>query len=118
MVTSMSVPRVLIAELPRHVGRQVEIAGWLYNIRSKGSIRFLQLRDGSGRVQGVAVKDECDADSFAALAALKMEASLLVQGEVRSDDRAPSGVELGVARVSVVQNPDRRLPHRQEGARH
>ena len=101
----MSAPRVLIADLPHQVGRQVELAGWLYNIRSKGRIRFLQLRDGSGRVQGVAVKGECDAESFAALAALKMEASLLVQGEVRADDRAPSGVELGVLAVSVVQNP-------------
>ena len=102
---AMSAPRVLIADLPRHVGRQVELAGWMYNIRSKGSIRFLQLRDGSGRVQGVAVKDECDAASFAALASLRMEASLTVRGEVRADARAPSGVELGVRAISVVHNP-------------
>ena len=101
----MNAPRVLIADLPAHAGRQVELAGWLYNIRSKGSIRFLQLRDGSGRVQGVAVKDECDPESFAALPTLKMEASLLVRGEVRADDRAPSGVELGVHAVTVVHNP-------------
>ena len=52
MGAAMNAPRVLITDLPRHVGRQVELAGWLYNIRSKGSIRFLQIRDGSGRVQG------------------------------------------------------------------
>ena len=106
----MSAPRVLIADLPRHVGRQVELAGWLYNIRSKGRIRFLQLRDGSGRVQGVAVKDECDADSFAAATTLKMEASLLVRGEVRADERAPSGVELAVRALSVVHNPTEDFP--------
>ena len=98
-------PRVRIGELRHHLGGQVEIAGWLYNIRSKGRIRFLQLRDGSGRVQGVAVKDECDADSFLAMASLKMEASLLVRGDVRADDRAPSGVELGVHAISVLHNP-------------
>ena len=102
---AVNAPRVLIADLPRHVGRRVELAGWLYNIRSKGRIRFLQLRDGSGRVQGVAVKGECDAESFASLASLRMEASLTVQGEVRADDRAPSGVELGVRAISVVHNP-------------
>ena len=101
------VPRVLIADLPGHVGSIVELAGWMYNIRSTGRIRFLQLRDGSGRVQGVAVKAECDAESFAALSTLKMEASLLVRGEVRADDRAPSGVELAVRSVSVVHKPDR-----------
>ena len=105
MAALADTPRVLIADLPRHVGTQVEIAGWLYNIRSKGKIHFLQLRDGSGRVQGVAVRGECDAATFETLGTLKMEASLLVRGEVRTDARAPSGVELGVQGASVCQNP-------------
>jgi asparaginyl-tRNA synthetase len=99
------VRRVLIADLPRHLGERVEIAGWLYNLRSKGKIHFLQLRDGSGRVQGVAVRGECDADCFVALGALKLEASLLVRGEVRADSRAPGGVELGVHGATVCHNP-------------
>ena len=39
-----------------------------------------------------------------------MEASLLVQGEVRADERAPSGVEIGVQAVTVVHNPDDDYP--------
>lgn len=103
-------PRVAIADLRGHLGRPVEIAGWLYNIRSKGKIHFLQLRDGSGRVQGVAVEGECDPQSFRALGALKLEASLVVRGEVRADARAPSGVELGVQGAAVCHNPTTDYP--------
>ena len=96
---------MLISELPDHVGEQAEIDGWLYNRRSSRTIHFLQLRDGSGRVQAVAVGDECDPATIATIDALKMEASVRVHGTVRSDPRAPSGVELAVTRVTVYHNP-------------
>lgn len=97
--------RALIAEIGKYIDQEVEIAGWLYNLRSKGKIHFLQLRDGSGRIQGVAVQGECDDGSFAQMETLKMEVSLIVQGKVRRDERAPSGFELSVSKVLVVQNP-------------
>jgi len=102
--------RALIGEIGRYVGQEVEIAGWLYTLRSKGKIHFLQLRDGSGRIQGVAVQGECEPDSFAAIGTLKMEASLKVRGAVRRDARAPSGFELSVRAVEVVQNPAEDYP--------
>ena len=49
---------VAIQALPEHVGEEVSIAGWLFNRRSKGKIHFLQLRDGSGRVQAIMGKDD------------------------------------------------------------
>jgi asparaginyl-tRNA synthetase len=106
----MSAPRTLIAEVGGHADQEVEIAGWLYNLRSKGKIHFLQLRDGSGRIQGVAVQGECDESSFQAIGSLKMEASLLVRGRVRRDERAPGGYELAVSSVQVVQNPAEDYP--------
>jgi len=102
--------RALIGEIGSYVGREVEIAGWLYNLRSKGKIHFLQLRDGSGRIQGVAVQGECEPAGFAAIGNLKMEASLKVRGTVRRDERAPSGYELSVSGVEVVQNPAEDFP--------
>jgi asparaginyl-tRNA synthetase len=102
--------RAAIADLARHENGEVEIAGWLYNLRSKGKIHFLQLRDGSGRIQGVAVQGECDGKSFDAIGSLKMEASVLVRGTVRRDERAPSGYELGVKGLTVVQNPAEDFP--------
>ena len=56
--------RIWISDIGKYENQDIEIAGWIYNIRSKGKIHFLQLRDGTGRVQGVAVNGECDTESF------------------------------------------------------
>ncbi|NOY09013.1 MAG: asparagine--tRNA ligase [Spirochaetes bacterium] len=101
---------VYISDLHKYTGQKVEIRGWLYNIRSKGKIAFLQLRDGTGRVQGVAVKGECNDDAFLKIDGLKMEASISVTGDVRKDSRAPSGVELTINDITVIQNPEEDYP--------
>jgi asparaginyl-tRNA synthetase len=103
-------PIVTIADIAKHENKEVRIAGWLYNLRSKGKIHFLQLRDGTGRIQGVAVDGECEPAVFKTIGDLKMEASLLVSGGVRRDDRAPSGYELTVSDVEVLQNPEEDYP--------
>ena len=47
-----------IGQLQRHVGQSVWIGCWLNGKRSSGKIQFLQLRDGTGYMQGVVVKSE------------------------------------------------------------
>jgi asparaginyl-tRNA synthetase len=96
---------VSISDIGQHVDREVEVRGWLYNLRSKGKIAFLQIRDGSGRIQGVAEESGCGAECFARIATAKMEASVKVTGTVRRDERAPTGFELTVTDVQIVQNP-------------
>ncbi len=91
-----------IAELPRHVGQTVKVAGWLTNLRSSGKIAFLQLRDGSGFVQGVVARNDVEESVFERARHLTQETSLVVTGNVRADDRAPSGVELSVVDVEVI----------------
>jgi asparaginyl-tRNA synthetase len=102
--------RVLIADIGSHVDQDVEIQGWLYNLRSKGKLSFLQLRDGSGRIQGVAEENAVGPACAEAIRGLKMEASVKVRGRVRRDERAPTGFELTVADVEVVQNPAEDYP--------
>ncbi len=102
--------KILIADIARAAGETVEIDGWLFNLRSKGKIHFLQLRDGSGRIQGVAVQGECDPQSFETIGTLKMEASVRVWGRPRADARAPGGYELQVERLEAVQNPAEDFP--------
>ena len=52
-------PRIIsIADAKRHEGQQVQIRGWLYNLRKSGKIVFPQVRDGSGLMQCVAVKKQ------------------------------------------------------------
>lgn len=101
---------VAISDLKHHIGKQVTVAGWLTGMRSSGKIAFLQLRDGSGFVQGVVVKNEVDEATFDLAKQLNQETSLYITGEVRADERAPSGVELGVTGIERVAIPQDDYP--------
>lgn len=92
-----------IAQVGQHVGQEVRIGCWLYNKRSSGKIQFLQLRDGSGFIQGVVVKAEVGEDVWENASKLTQESSLYITGNVRADDRAPSGYELTVTGVEIIQ---------------
>lgn len=98
--------RVYIESLEDHVDSDVVIKGWLYNKRSSGKIAFLELRDGTGRVQGVVVRGKVDDDVWNAADEIGQESSVIVTGKVKADARAPSGVELTVSAIEVVQAVD------------
>jgi asparaginyl-tRNA synthetase len=92
-----------ISQLAKHVGEEVTIKGWLYNLRSSGKILFPQLRDGTGVVQCVVLKSAVEPELFDALKALGQESALIVRGKVREDSRAPGGFEMDVVGAEVVQ---------------
>ena len=93
---------VSIQNLKEHLGESVTVQGWLAGSRSSGKIAFLQLRDGSGFVQGVLAKNDVDEDTFKLARSLTQESSVIVTGSVRADERSPSGVELGVTGLKLV----------------
>jgi asparaginyl-tRNA synthetase len=92
-----------IAEIGKHEGQSVTIRGWLYNLRESGKLLFPQFRDGSGVIQGVVPKNAVTPEVFEAVKTLTQESSVIVEGKVRADKRAPGGYELDVANVQVVQ---------------
>ncbi|HZI85835.1 MAG TPA: amino acid--tRNA ligase-related protein, partial [Pyrinomonadaceae bacterium] len=92
-----------ISELSKHVGEEVVLKGWLYNLRSSGKIVFPQLRDGTGIVQGVALKNAVSAEVWEALKGLGQESSLILRGTVRADERAPGGYEIDIVDAQVLQ---------------
>ena len=94
---------VPIQNLKEHLGESVTVQGWLAGSRSSGKIAFLQLRDGSGFVQGVLAKNDVDESTFKLARSLTQESSIIVTGEVRADERSPSGVELGVTGIKLVE---------------
>ena len=95
--------RVTIAEIGKHEGEIVSIAGWLYNLRKSGKIVFPQLRDGTGIIQCVAVKADVPEALFETLKGLTQESSLVVTGKVRAEQRAQGGYELDVLEAEIVQ---------------
>lgn len=92
-----------IRELPKLIGEQVRVSGWLYNARSSGKLRFLVVRDGSGYLQAVVFKSGVEERIWADAERLTQESSLRVVGRVKEDTRAPGGVELQVEDLVIVQ---------------
>ena len=99
----MSSPVTTIAEIGKHEGQTVTLRGWLYNLRESGKLLFPQFRDGSGVIQGVVPKNAVTPEVFEAVKTLTQESSVIVEGKVRADKRAPGGYELDVLSVHVVQ---------------
>ncbi|HXF26817.1 MAG TPA: amino acid--tRNA ligase-related protein, partial [Bryobacteraceae bacterium] len=95
--------RIAIAEAGRHTGETVAISGWLYNLRKSGKIVFPLLRDGTGIIQCVAVKNNLDEQTFEALKGLTQESSLTVTGAIRAEARAPGGYEMDVTAAEIHQ---------------
>jgi asparaginyl-tRNA synthetase len=92
-----------IKDVSRHVGEEVTIKGWLYNLRSSGKLIFPQVRDGSGIIQGVVFKKNVPERVWNDFEKLTQESSIIVRGTVRADERAPGGYELDVTDVEVLQ---------------
>jgi asparaginyl-tRNA synthetase len=92
-----------INELKDHIGEDVTVKGWLYNSRSSGKLVFLQLRDGTGIVQGVVFKGNSE-EVFEKAKPLGQESSLIVHGTVKADERSALGVEIDVKDIEVLQN--------------
>ncbi|WP_017727988.1 asparagine--tRNA ligase [Halalkalibacterium ligniniphilum] len=94
--------KTTIAKIGQHVGEEVTIGAWLANKRSSGKIAFLQLRDGTGFIQGVVVKEDVGEELFQTAKNITQESSLYVKGIVRKEERAPSGYELTVTGVEII----------------
>ncbi|MRX70963.1 asparagine--tRNA ligase [Bacillus lacus] len=96
--------KTTIAEVYKYVEQEVTIGAWLANKRSSGKIAFLQLRDGTGFIQGVVVKAEVEEEIFQLAKSITQETSVYVKGTVKKDERSPFGYELSVSGLSVIHS--------------
>jgi asparaginyl-tRNA synthetase len=101
-ITSQA-PIATIASLSAYEGQTITLRGWLYNLRASGKLLFPIFRDGTGTIQGIVPKAAVPEEVFETLKSLTLESSLTVTGKVRADSRAPSGYELDVEDVQVIQ---------------
>ncbi|MCP5119673.1 MAG: asparagine--tRNA ligase, partial [bacterium] len=72
---------------------------------------FPQLRDGTGIMQCVAVKNQLPAELFQTLRHLTQESSLIITGKIRAEERAPGGFEMDVEDAEVLQKVPEEEPY-------
>jgi asparaginyl-tRNA synthetase len=109
-------PNASIADIARFEGQSVTLAGWVANKTAKGKLVFLRLRDGSSVIQCVVFKKNVEESVFEAAQQLTLESSCRITGTVRADERAPSGFEIDVTNVEIVQiAPDYPIQPKEHG---
>ncbi len=84
----------------REVGSTVRVRGWIYRTRGSGGIRFIVIRDSTGIVQTTATAD--GTEGFAGASKALIESSLVVEGEIAEDRRAPGGREVRATNVEII----------------
>jgi nondiscriminating aspartyl-tRNA synthetase len=95
------ISRVLAADLSRHVGEHVMIAGWLHRRRDLRSVTFLVVRDRSGLAQAVVPAS----DVGGTVAGLREETVIQVAGTVTASAQAPGGAELTEPVITTLSGP-------------
>ncbi|GAC1387410.1 MAG: aspartate--tRNA(Asn) ligase [Candidatus Saccharimonadales bacterium] len=90
--------RILSAQVVQHIGKQIEIQGWLHKKRLLGGLTFINIRDRQGITQVVIQsKDEVEK-----LRGMQLGTVLCVTGNVVDEPRAPGGAELHDASLAVL----------------
>ena len=90
--------RTLSKDLQQNTGQQVTVQGWLHKKRLLGGLTFINLRDRGGLVQ-IVLKDK---DEVEKLRGLQIGTVLQVEATVKDEPRAPGGVELHDAKLTVL----------------
>lgn len=96
----------LISQAKDHVGQTVTFQGWMYNKRGSGKIAFLQLRDGSGTMQGVVEASAVAPEVMERVEQLTIESSLRVTGEITQHPKKEDVFEMQVSDIEIIQIAD------------
>ncbi|TAN34052.1 asparagine--tRNA ligase [Patescibacteria group bacterium] len=108
--------RILIKDFSSHIGQEIEVSGWLYNKRSSGPIAFLELRDGSGWTQAVAIKNELASEIWNEIERATQESSVIIAGAVSAHPKKPDVYELHLKNFSIVNlSPDYPIAKKEHG---
>ena len=76
--------------------------GWVTHLRSSGKVAFIVMRDGTGLLQAVLVKNQLAPEVWDLFPTLTQESCVALTGEVRADARAPGGHEITLSNVVVL----------------
>jgi asparaginyl-tRNA synthetase len=93
---------IFIKNISDYEGQEITVKGWVYNTRSSGKITFLQLRDGTGFVQGIVHRPDVDEKTWDEAHSATIESSAIVTGNVSKHPKKDE-YELQVTGVEIVQ---------------
>ncbi|MEI6731185.1 MAG: aspartate--tRNA(Asn) ligase [archaeon] len=110
-LTTLNKERKKISDISaKNDGEKVTIAGWLYDSRELGKLKFLLVRDITGEIQVTGFKGETDQKVFEAMGKVSRESVVVVSGKVKKSDKAPGGREINPESFEVLAVAENPLP--------
>ncbi len=82
--------------------KKVAVRGWIYRERGSNKMKFIVLRDASNIIQCVLKKEKFE-KQWGDIDKLKIESSVEIVGEIKKDERAPTGYEIDADKINIVQ---------------
>ncbi len=101
--------RTYIKDALKKTGK-IEILGWVHDSRALGKIRFLVLKDISGRMQVTAVKGKVSEDIFKLMNSISRESVIKVIGSLKESKQAPGGKEIIPNKIEILAKAKHPLP--------
>lgn len=92
----------LVSKSKEFLDKEVVLKGWMYNKRSSGKIAFLQLRDGTGFIQGIVEQDKVNEEVWNKVNELTIESSLTVKGTITKHPKKDE-YEIQVNDIQILQ---------------
>jgi asparaginyl-tRNA synthetase len=93
---------ITIEEAVKKGSGKVNLRGWVYRERKSNKFIFIVLRDETDIIQCVIAKKNAP-KVFEEAEKLTIESSLKISGEIKEDDRAPTGYEVAVNEIEIIQ---------------
>jgi nondiscriminating aspartyl-tRNA synthetase len=99
--------RTYIKDVKNFVGQDVLIKASVDTLRDQNKIIFIVLRDVSGLLQAVVLKDCPD---FDVAKSISEESVISIEGLVKEEAQAPGGFEIEAKKITVLSKADPELP--------
>lgn len=89
---------------------EVELFGWVHDIRDLSKIRFIVLRDISGRIQITGIKGETSDKIFELMTSIPRESVVRIKGHLKDSKQAPGGKEVNPSEIELIAVASHPLP--------
>ena len=89
---------------------KVLIKGWIHETRDLSKIRFLILRDITGKIQVTGIKGETPKDAFDIIKEIPRESAVEIVGKVKDSKQAPGGKEILPEKITILSKAEHPLP--------
>ena len=91
-------------------GKKVIIVGWISSIREHSNVKFLTLNDRFGNIQVILKKNEYPASLTSEIPKIREHASIAIRGKVRSEPKAPNGIEIIPVEFKILSLANKNSP--------